>query len=194
MRIFNVGNTSINLYLVVSPTHRLLFDAGFPGSTRQLGREMRKTGYKVSEIDYLMVSHFHIDHAGAVQEIKDLGVRFILFQSQLEFILPMEKIVKGKWNYTPLVMHDNLCVETRDSEKLLESLGICGRVLQTPGHTDDSISLILDSGETFTGDLPAEPLLPEEGMGKKKIWSVLRESGARIVYPAHGNPYGLLDA
>lgn len=194
MRIFNVGNSSINLYLVVSQTHRLLFDAGFPGSTRQLGREMRKTGYKLSEIDYLMVSHFHIDHAGAVQEIKAQGARFILFPTQLEFILPMEKMIKGKWNYTPLVLHDNLCVETKDSEKLLESIGIHGRVLPTPGHTDDSISLILNSGETFTGDLPAEPLLPEDANDKKRVWSVLRESGASIVYPAHGKPYHLKDA
>jgi hydroxyacylglutathione hydrolase len=35
---------------------------------------------------------------------------------------------------------------------LLE-FGVDGRIVHTPGHTSGSISLLLDSGEAFVGDL-----------------------------------------
>jgi len=40
-----------------------------------------------------------------------------------------------------------------DSAKLLNDLGIDGEIIYTPGHSEDSISLILDNGSVFVGDL-----------------------------------------
>ena len=71
MNIFNVGNGSVNIYLLDSGTHRLLIDTGFPGTLNDLGRRLRQTGHKVRDIDYLLVTHFHVDHAGMVQELKE---------------------------------------------------------------------------------------------------------------------------
>ncbi len=31
--------------------------------------------------------------------------------------------------------------------------GVRGEILKTPGHSDDSVSLVLDSGMVFVGDL-----------------------------------------
>lgn len=33
-------------------------------------------------------------------------------------------------------------------------MGISGEIVPTPGHSDDSISVVLDDGSAFTGDLP----------------------------------------
>ncbi|EHJ51639.1 hypothetical protein [Streptococcus macacae] len=33
------------------------------------------------------------------------------------------------------------------------NLGITGEVISTPGHSEDSVSLVLDSGEAVVGDL-----------------------------------------
>ncbi|MFN8393125.1 MAG: MBL fold metallo-hydrolase [Bacteroidia bacterium] len=189
MQIFNVGDKAINLYLLVSETHRLLVDAGFPGTIHHLGREMRKTGFRLSDIDYLMVTHFHVDHAGAVQELKDQGLRFILFDAQRDAIAPMETIIGGKWPYTHLRHQDNLGKRVEESRSFLKSIGFGGEVVATPGHTDDSLSLVLDSGECFTGDLYAESLLTEAETQQQESWNLLKSKGISQVFPGHGNPY-----
>ncbi len=191
MEFYNVGGRSVNRYLLVSDSHRLLFDAGYPGSLHDMGREMRKTGFGVKDIDFVMVSHFHIDHAGALQEIKDAGAKYILFDIQRNYIEPMERMAQGKWKYTALRMEDNIVLQIADARRLLASMHIPGTVLSTPGHTDDSISLLLDGGEAFTGDLYPESGLPDDAVEMKNSWNLLRQSGARMVFPAHGNYYQL---
>jgi len=166
-----------------------LIDSGFPDSLNNLGREMRKTGYKIKDIDFLMVTHFHVDHAGAIQEIKNQGVKFILFDIQKNFINQMENMTIGKWKYTPLKLDDNIEMKVDDSRKFLNSLNINGQILSTPGHTADSISLVLDTGESFTGDLYAEHLLTDEDYEQKKSWLKLKELGIKEVFPSHGNSY-----
>jgi glyoxylase-like metal-dependent hydrolase (beta-lactamase superfamily II) len=44
-------------------------------------------------------------------------------------------------------------VSIRDSGLPLNDYGISGRIVYTPGHTKGSISVVLDSGEAFVGDL-----------------------------------------
>lgn len=41
------------------------------------------------------------------------------------------------------------------SRALLKGIGIEGELIPTPGHSDDSISLVTDEGHGLTGDLPA---------------------------------------
>ena len=43
----------------------------------------------------------------------------------------------------------------------LYGVGIQGEIIETPGHSDDSVSLVLDSGLAFIGDLQ----LPDRGAG-----------------------------
>jgi len=70
---------------------------------------------------------------------------------------------------------------------LLAEIGIAGEILSTPGHSDDSVSLLLDDGSVFTGDLtPLEAAYGEAGEVVKASWQLLREKVARRVYPAHG--------
>jgi len=189
MDIINVGDKSINLYLIASNTHRLLIDTGFPNSLNNLGREMRKTGFKVNEIDFLIVTHFHVDHAGAIQEIKNQGVKFILFDIQQNAIKPMEDLTLGKWQYTPLRLDDNILMKVNHSREFLKSININGEIVATPGHSADSISLLLDSGESFTGDLYAEYLLTEKDFEQKQSWQKLKQLGVKEAFPSHGQPY-----
>ena len=153
---------------------------------------MRKTGFKVRDIDYLIVTHFHIDHAGAIQELKDQGVRFILVDIQQKFIEPMEKKAFGKWQYTPLKSSDNVVIAANDSRKFLKSIGLNGLIVSTPGHSEDSITLLLDSGEAFTGDLYAEYLLTENDVEQIQSWNMLKQLGIKEVFPGHGNAYKVL--
>jgi glyoxylase-like metal-dependent hydrolase (beta-lactamase superfamily II) len=63
-----------------------------------------------------------------------------------------------------------------------------GEFVHTPGHSEDSVSLLLDSGEVFTGDLPLA--MPDDGNELvRQSREKLRALGARRVYPGHGEPF-----
>ena len=57
--------------------------------------------------------------------------------------------------YMPLVRIAGTPVDVvlEDEEFSMEPYGIQGRVLHTPGHSPGSMTLLLDSGEAFVGDL-----------------------------------------
>jgi glyoxylase-like metal-dependent hydrolase (beta-lactamase superfamily II) len=77
-----------------------------------------------------------------------------------------------------------LCAESRS---LLGHLGISGEVVHTPGHSDDSVSLILDDGSVFTEDLTRPELIGvEDAAVLAASWQLLRERGAARVYSGHG--------
>lgn len=78
-----------------------------------------------------------------------------------------------------------------DAAKALTACGLSGKILYTPGHSDDSISLIVGSA-AFVGDLP--PLCVAESYGSPDLaasWRKIAESGVTRVYPAHGEEYGI---
>ena len=86
-----------------------------------------------------------------------------------------------------------------DDDFSLEPYGIHGRVIHTPGHTSGSMSLLLDTGDAFVGDLavnglpfrigPGMPHVGENADAIKESWSLIISSGARQIYPAHGKPF-----
>ena len=81
----------------------------------------------------------------------------------------------------------NVTIPFSESRTLLSNMGIPGEILPTPGHSDDSVSLLLDDGSVFTGDLtPLEAAFGEAGDLVKASWRLLRERGAKRVYPGHG--------
>lgn len=47
----------------------------------------------------------------------------------------------------------NLVITCAESRAQLAQIGIPGEIVHTPGHSDDSVSLLLDDGSIFTGNL-----------------------------------------
>ena len=84
-------------------------------------------------------------------------------------------------------MDGNVTISFAESRLLLAQFGLPGEILPTPGHSDDSVSLLLDDGSVFTGDLtPSEHAWGEASEIVKASWRLLREKGAGMIYPAHG--------
>ena len=66
----------------------------------------------------------------------------------------MQCWIKPDRNFTPITTVDDLVVTTENSPRLLATLGILGEIEHTSEHSADSVSLVLNSGIAFTGDLP----------------------------------------
>ncbi|MCL4529877.1 MAG: MBL fold metallo-hydrolase [Chloroflexi bacterium] len=188
MNIINVGYRSTNYYALEIKNGKLLFDCGWPGTMPQFTAELKRKGITPTEIKYVLVSHFHTDHAGLVQEFRNLGAKFILLESQVHFIKPLNDFHKRKKTPFAEIFEDgNLILKFEDSRKFLASIGLSGEIIATPGHSDDSITLILDEGFAFTGDLPPRSLVPDEDWITKESWNKIYSHKITRIYPAHGN-------
>ncbi|HMB25479.1 MAG TPA: MBL fold metallo-hydrolase [Anaerolineales bacterium] len=187
MNIVNVGYDSTNYYLLDPKGGKLLIDCGWPGTLPKLMAQLRRKGTSLSEIKYLLVTHFPPDHAGIAQELKNLGIRLVLLESQMDFIAPFAEFFKGKeFPYVEITQNDNLVLKFEDSRKFLAGLGINGEIIPTPGHSDDSITLILDEGFAFTGDLSPLFMVSEEDTVTRASWDKIHQHQITRVYPAHG--------
>ena len=192
VRIVDVGYRSTHYYLIQPPAgKRLLFDCGWPGTIGTLLSVLKRNGTSIEEIGHVLVSHFHPDHAGLVQEVKDAGARLILAEAQIPFVKPLERIAKPDSGYLPIQSGDNLVVNPQESRDFLKGIGLEGEILSTPGHSPDSVSLILDEGLAFTGDLPHEIQLSPVDREAHDSWARIRDRGVHTVYPAHGPPVSI---
>lgn len=189
MKIFNVGYKYSNYYLIDAGQYCLAIDIGWPGTMNDYGRQLRPTGKRVQDINYLIVTHFHVDHAGLVQELKDKGVKFVLFDVQIRNVAQMETMIQKKISYKPINLDDNIIITLPESRKFLQSIGLSGEVIHTPGHSDDSITIFLDSGDAFIGDLQPEHQIMEDDIISKNSWFRLKKLGVKSVHPGHGHSF-----
>lgn len=101
--------------------------------------------------------------------------------------------------FTPYKTRD--CDILVEGETSLRDIGIPldGKIVETPGHTVDSISVFLNNGHCFVGDAAANIL---NFLGTKncviyitdmnqyyKSWETIINSGAKMIFPAHGAPF-----
>ena len=185
--IVNVGYRSTNFWVVSAGRSRLLVDLGWPGTFSALTANLDRMDVPVREIAYGFATHYHMDHAGAAQDLKNAGMRLIVFDIQLPFVEPMARVMKTSDRYTPISLNDNVVVAVDAGRAILSSLGIEGEFVHTPGHSDDSVSLVLADGSVFTGDLTWPGFAtPEDVDAVAASWDLLRSRGAKQVYAGHG--------
>lgn len=184
--IVNVGYRSTNYWVVSAATSRLLVDLGWPGTMGRMQAGLKRMDVPLKEIRYGLATHYHIDHAGLAQELKQAGVPLLVPDVQVPAIPLMKRWIKPQDQYVDISLHDNVTISLAESRALLESIGIPGEILHTPGHSDDSVSLLLDDGSVFTGDLtPPAFISVEDPAVVSASWRLLQERGARRVYPGH---------
>ena len=210
-------------YLVRCSDGYLLIDTSDRKYFRSFQKVMVKLGIDLSEIKYLLLTHHHDDHAGfAAELVKKTGCRLIVHR---DAVPPLTQgkgeydsckalnrrvqvtMIFYSWYYTlvygntfpPLTFSGRDTVLEGDNDTFLRGIGVDGVVLHTPGHSRDSISVLLSDGSAFVGDA-AMNLLWWTGHRHRPIgvehintvyesWHKLREHGATLIYPAHGKPF-----
>ena len=190
--IVNVGYRSTNFWVVSAGRSRLLVDLGWPGMVNELLHNLERLGIPFAVIRYGVATHYHLDHAGAAQDLKDRGMPLLVLEQQVEAIPGLKKHVKPQDHYTEIVPTGNIVKRCDETRVLLAAIGIAGEIVPTPGHSDDSVSLVLDSGECFTGDLTMETMVgTEDPAVVAASWARLRVMGTTTVHAGHGRVYSL---
>jgi endoribonuclease LACTB2 len=192
MNIVNVGYDSTNYYVLADSKPRLLVDVGWPGTMPKLQAQCKRLGVDLSALQHFLITHYHPDHAGLAQELKRTGCKLILIDLQIPFVPLLRQHMKPQNNYVENDLKDTIQLSIDDSRDFLVGIGIRGEIIHTPGHSDDSVSLVLDEGIAFTGDL-THPLLltDDENDPAHQSWAKIRALGAKTIYGGHGPVYKL---
>ena len=187
MNIINVGYQSTNYYLIDIEGGKLLVDCGWPGTLPQFSAELKRKGVSIQDIKYFLVTHFHPDHAGMTQELKKLGIKHILLDLQIDSVSQMTEFFKTKNHpYVQISTNDSINLKAEESRNFLAGLGLQGEIIHTPGHSNDSVTLILDEGFAFIGDLHREFILAEDDTVSRASWNKIHTHKIKTIFPAHG--------
>jgi len=213
MEICKLSNPVSNYYLL-KQDGIILIDAGSPNQVNLLRKKLQELSIKPQDISLTLITHGHWDHIGSISNIKSLtSCKVAINHREKDWI---EKALKptpkgvGLWGSMGAFMVKPMISRAKfgsvkvdlvldDEEFQLEPWGVSGRVLYTPGHTAGSMSLLLDNGHAFVGDLamnglpmrigPGMPPFAEDTNAIKKSWQMLLDNGAKQIYPGHGNSF-----
>ncbi|WP_181782765.1 N-acyl homoserine lactonase family protein [Pseudonocardia pini] len=164
------------------------------GPDDYLDSRLNQMGVGLDEIDYVVLSHLHFDHAGNAQMFKNTNAKLVCSDREKEFALNFE----GDFNGAHLKAdYEGLNWETVSGD--VDFLpGV--RLIQTPGHTvgcmsmqvdlPDSGSMIFTSDAVYMGDSYGPPAAPAAIVNNLEQWfssveklrGIQEKTGAQLVF------------
>ncbi len=159
-----------NWYVVEDRGRLTVLDAGLPRQWRAFGTALTTLGFTTADIDAVLITHHHPDHAGNAEPLRRQGTRVFAHPSDAPYLrgekhLPKRAhapyLLRYSW-YRRYMLHLLANGITRvpplgELEALAdgEVLDVPGspRVVHAPGHTAGSIALLLEQRSIlFSGD------------------------------------------
>ena len=207
-KVINLLSGRSNVFLICKGEFIILVDTG-PGSYRKKLDSLLKK-LNIARIDYLVLTHSHYDHAENASFIKETyRARVIINQEEVSFLERGENIVPKGTNpfsgalirifslvFVRLARYEP-CVPDISTGALYEfnEPGLNVHIIHTPGHTQGSMSVIVDNEIAIVGDamfgIFRDKIMPPFGNDKDQMvrsWGTLLETGCRIFLPSHGGP------
>lgn len=150
--------------LVVTGSQITLVDAGVAGSEEKIFDYIRSIGRDPAEIALLILTHSHPDHIGAAKAIRqETGCAIAAHPAERAWIEDVnlqcrERPVPGFHSLVGGPVPVDRLLEDGDVVELCARHGLDCVVFHTPGHSQGSISLLLNrEGVLFTGDAVPVP-------------------------------------
>ena len=193
MQILRYGNT--NTYFLNGEHGGLLIDTDYAGTLPGFFRAIKSAGISIREISCVIATHYHPDHMGIIGDLQNLGVRLVIVDVQQDAVHFSDEIFAREKHpgYTPIDEKNAVMISCAESREFLHGIGISGEIIHTPSHSKDSISVVLDDGNCFAGDLePIEYLAAyENNPALQRDWDLIMTYGPKHIYYSHVNDKNL---
>ena len=129
--VYHVGTEALGAFLIATPEGHVLIDGALPESADQIAANIRRLGYRVEDVKYLLISHAHMDHAGGLARLKALsGARLLASAGDAPELAAGKVGYRDSFDFPPVEV-DRVIADG-------ERLRIGGTTLTahvTPGHT-----------------------------------------------------------
>lgn len=188
----------------------ILVDTGMESVLSRLLKNITSAGVTDLKINYLLLTHTHFDHCRNASFLKEkTSCQIVLHQSEAQFVRSGYTAVPGGTNpFTKFISKPGKAIGKRwfgyhafepdilISGKPVLLSGASGlQILETPGHTAGSISLILNGemaivGDALFGIFPNRVLSPfaDDFAELVRSWKRLLDTGCSIFLSGHGTP------
>lgn len=220
MEIINLGNIVVNTWLYPIREGYVLIDTGYERGYSSFLKKLKLNNIELKDIKYIFLTHAHDDHAGFINQLledsPDTRVimsyraleRLYLGQNSFEggctsllallFCNFMKLLGKGDHLFPPLKkkFETNCILVTEKNKRKVEYL-LEGEIIFTPGHTKDSLSLLISDNELFCGDaamngFPSKHKITIWCENKEEFissWNDIIKLRPIRIYPGHGKVF-----
>lgn len=185
--IIPVGLLAANCYILGCEETKegVIIDPG--GDEEKLISKIEKSGLKIK---YIILTHGHFDHIGAVNEIRNKTNALVAIHSLDKEMLEDEK--RSKKNNRRLITIDSYDMDLKDGD-LLTIGNLELKIIHTPGHSPGGISIFIDN-ILFTGDTLFAGSIGRTDFYKGDMEEILSSIKNKLftlpddtkVYPGHG--------
>lgn len=201
----------VNTYLVRGE-RPILVDTGFPSDEPAIRAALDAQGIALTDLALIFITHAHGDHFGSAAAFKASSSAPVSIHP-----LEAERLASGTSGHVealsttgriisllPMTAQTLTAVEPEvllEDGQTLNGYGLAARVIHTPGHTDGSVSLLIEDiaiiGDLMAGSLlypdqPDYPFFIEDPADQPQILTSLRrllDEDAQTFYPGHGLPF-----
>jgi glyoxylase-like metal-dependent hydrolase (beta-lactamase superfamily II) len=205
IRMTRIGIT--NCYLIETNSTNILVDTGQSRHFKKLKSFLHANLTSLNKtLDYLILTHTHYDHAGNASKVKDffdpqvivhekeskfLSDGFTTLPKGTNFITNLLTIIVNKY-FSSIGKYEAL--KSDIDFKLLEQINLDNlEIIETPGHTSGSLSVLVDHEMAIVGDtlfgVQHRNIFPPFADDKKVLmetWKKLLETKCILFFPAHG--------
>lgn len=208
-RVVQVLQGRANAYVVCTGRGNLLVDTGLRLGRSRLVENIGVTGPGDTGIEFIILTHTHFDHcANAAFIRRKYGCTILLHENEARYAAsgdtplpagttPLTKMVSRSGTklgkkitriepFSPVV-----AVTNRFS---LKSHGYDAEILETPGHTAGSVSVVVNNEIAIVGDTlygifkrSVFPPYADDPAGMVRSWGRLLDTGCRLFLPGHGS-------
>lgn len=211
-RIVRLDVASANVYIIEENGRRLMIDAGNPGDEDRYEALMKEVGIDPATIDYAILTHGHIDHAGTAAAFQDRrGIEIVGGAGDQPMIAAGGKadlcptsmtarlvtVMMGERSYPVFELDRAIAMDGPPVD--LSAFGITGTILPHSGHTPGSV-VILVGRHAFVGDLIRGGIVANETPtthffmcdleeNRRRIREILEHGAIEQWHPGHFGPF-----
>ena len=210
MSIINTFILGISNMFLIKGKGFILIDTGTGADRATYGQLFADMNVNPEEIGLIIISHGHSDHFAGLHELKELtGAPVLCHQNAVQALRtgknpPVKprnelgkrvlEMIKGNAPISRKSVEPDIIV---NSVFDLSGYGVAGSVIPTPGHSDCSITVLLDTGEALVADMlvespfSGEPCVAYFADDEQALFRNINMllAKAHVFYSGHGGPF-----
>ncbi|MBI4337787.1 MAG: MBL fold metallo-hydrolase [Chloroflexi bacterium] len=192
------GGLGLSTVALIRGRQNILVDTGPHGRREVLLNALKAQGVSPDQIGTVVMTHAHWDHTQNVDVFPKAAVA--IHPAELDYARSPKPSDWATARYFPESLRGRRVKEVVEGEEVEPGI----KVLETPGHTKGSISLVVQTAKgpvAITGDAMSDAGTPQRGKPFLIFWDERQAEqsvqkllkAARTFFPGHDRPFRLED-